>query len=124
MDGQVRSDNPGSLRRSRKGNGVGPEPPSPSGAHLPPPANGILELFGRLNYSPRGRGEGRAGPQANQRPGNPEEAGLLETTWLLLLDLTVLVLSPDTREGPRVRRRGEGECASMPGEERDGRQVS
>lgn len=108
MDRQVKSDDPGSLRLSRKGNGVGPEPPSPSGAHLPPPANGILELLGTLNYSPRGRGEGWAGPPANQRPGNPGEAGLPETTWLLFLDLTVLVLSSDTREGPSVLSRGSG----------------
>lgn len=94
MDRQVeKSGDPGSLRLYRRRNGVVPEPPSLSSAHLPPPLNGILELLRTLNYSPRGRGEGWAGLLANQRPGNPEEAGLLETTWLLLLDLTVLVLS-------------------------------
>lgn len=78
------SDDPGTLRLPRREKGVGPGPPSPSRAHLPPhPPNGILELLGRLNYSPRGRGEGRAGSLANRSPGSPERAGLLETTWLV-----------------------------------------
>lgn len=109
MDGQVgKSDDPGSLRLPRRENGVGPEAPRPSGAHLPPPPSGILGLLGRLNYSPRGRGEGWAGSLANQSPGNPEGAGLLETTWPVPLGLAVLVLSSDTAEGLGVRNRGTG----------------
>lgn len=81
---------------------------SRSGAHLPPPPNGTLGLLGRLNYSPRGRGEGWAGSLANESPGSPEEAGLLETTWLVPLGLTVLVLSSDTAKGSGDRSRGTG----------------
>lgn len=69
------------------------------------------------NYSPRGRGEGWAGPLANQRSGNPEGAGFLETTWLLPPELAVLVLSLDPSEGPGVRSRGS-ERVPVPGEDR------
>ena len=72
----------------------------------PHPPNVILELLGRLNYSRRGRGEGWAGSLANQRPGNSEGAGLLETTWLDPPGLAALVLFSDTQEAPGVRNRG------------------
>lgn len=72
----------------------------------PHPQNVILELLGRLNYSRGGRGEGWAGSLANQRPGNAEGAGLLETTWLDPPGLAALVLFSDTPEAPGVRSRG------------------
>lgn len=88
-----KSDDPGSLRLSLRGNGVGPEPPSPSSAHLPHPQKISWNCSERFDYSPRGRGEGWAGPLANQRSGNQEGAGLLKTTWLLFPELAVLALS-------------------------------
>lgn len=55
MDAQVgKHDNPGSLGLSRRGKGMGPEPPHPSSAHLPKSPNGSLELLATLTTLPGG----------------------------------------------------------------------
>lgn len=99
-----------------EGDNVGSEPPSSSNATGPPPASGILKLFWRLNYFAGGRGKGRAGSLANQHSGNREGEELPETTWLVTLRLSVLVLCSDLREGPNVQGRGK-QCSYMCREE-------